>query len=178
MDSNPYAASQLPALAEQEALLDDLRLGEASCWRDGWLLVIRSNPKLPALCLRTTAPVSAEDFVPLTLAINKGLGRRSFTLNAPFSHAIKEQWVRAWVITVASCAVGALLFGIGVGGPLPGIALLGCGGFVVGAVMLVVYSPRLKIMHCLGDEFAWIKGVHPDYLTTLPEWPAGDAWRW
>lgn len=177
MDTNPYAASQLPALAEQDALLDQLRRGEASCWRDGRLLVIRSDAKLPALCLRTTAPVSAEDFVPLTLAINKGLGSRWFTLNAPFSPAIKQQWVRGWIITVASCAVGALLFGIGVGVPLPCIALLGCGGFVVGAVMLTIYSPRLKIMHCVGNDFAWIKGVHPYYLATLPEWPAGDAWH-
>ena len=177
MDTNPYAASQLPALTEQNELLDQLRWGEASCWRDGRLLVIRSDAKLPAFCLKTTAPVGAEDFVPLMLAINKGLGSQWFTLNAPFSPSLKQQWVRAWIATVASCGLGATLFGIGVGIGLPVIALLGCAGFVAGAVTLTIYSPRLKLAGCVGNDFAWVKGVHPDYLASLPEWPAGDAWR-
>jgi hypothetical protein len=43
-------------------------------------------------------------------------------------------------------------------------------GFILSATI-----PGLLSAKRITKDYIWLKGVHPDYLAELPEWPQGDA---
>ncbi len=75
-----------------------------------------------------------------------------------------------------------LLAGIGVVMVIAGISgdaetLIGLGGLnLLGAITYGLLSARLVSVKKISDRFIWLKGVNPDYLARLPDWP-GDAQR-
>ncbi len=52
------------------------------------------------------------------------------------------------------------------GGPLAAIA---------GIIWMAIFQQPPVKAHEITDGLAWIKGVHPDFLASLPEWPWGDG---
>ncbi len=73
----------------------------------------------------------------------------------------------AWVLFLA----GILMLFVGLTdyenyGALSGIGMVSCfASMILGVIAGNVVTPTL-----IQDDLIWLKGVHPDYLATLPDW--------
>jgi hypothetical protein len=41
----------------------------------------------------------------------------------------------------------------------------------LGAAIYGLLAARMVAAKRITDDYVWLKGVHPDYLATLPPWP-------
>ncbi len=74
-------------------------------------------------------------------------------------------YVAAMASGISEDSVIWLMFFI-LGGPLAAIA---------GIIWMAIFQQPPVKAHEITDGLAWIKGVHPDFLASLPEWPWGDG---
>lgn len=169
--------------------LDGRNSGEG-VWRLGRQLVMRKGAKLPDRCVKTNKP--AERWLKRTLywhhpllyilafgpvilyAIIAIIVRHKAVVEVGLTRAriSRRRWTifAAWLVAFAG--IGLCYVGIKfVGGA--DAAFFVIGGFfltllagVVGAYLAAVVQPAK-----ITADYVWLKGVHPDYLRVLPEFP-------
>ena len=174
---------------------EDLGIGEArrgqGVWRDGNQLVMCKNADLPARCVKTNEPTDRWlrrqlywhpsllyfmilfpgllFYVIVTLIVRKSADIRVGLSPQGFSR-------RRWGIATGwlSFLIGAVLFIFGLANAQPNnslwvLSIVGLVGGLIGVITGVVLS-RVVSATKITDEHVWLKGVHPEYLATLPNW--------
>ncbi len=187
---NPYQSPEVfPAAYADKPFRDD------GLWRKGKLLVMHKNAALPPRCVKSNAPTPRTlrrkltwhhpavfiallfnllIYAILAIVLSKratiyiGLSDRWF---AKRRRAILIGW--GSVLLAGGMVVGGIamventLVDDWVG------AVLIIGGlitFIAGAIFGLV-GARMVTPTRITDDYVWLKGVHQDYLATLPDWP-------
>ena len=186
---NPFAS---PMSADQAAAAPAEAQQIQSLYRKGNLLVMHRNAVLPERCVKSNQPAdgylrrNSLGFDPaayLTLLLGL-LGVVILVLimqkKATIHVGLSAEWFRkrrrtiaiAWAIVAAGVAI-ALASGFLVANWRPdaalGIALgmlLVLGGASYGSIAAPLVVPKR-----ISKDFIWLKGVHPDFLASLPLWP-------
>lgn len=174
---------------------EDLGIGDArrgqGVWRDGNQLVMRKDAELPARCVKTNEPTDRwlrrqlywHSPVLYLLIIFPGLliyvivaliVRKSADIRIGLSPQGFSR--RRWGIATGwlSFLMGAFLFIFGLANSQPNnsmwmVSVVGLVGGLIGMITGVVMS-RVVSPTKITDEHVWLKGVHPAYLATLPDW--------
>ncbi|MBC7821449.1 MAG: hypothetical protein IAG10_31565 [Planctomycetaceae bacterium] len=164
-------------------------------WRDGGVLVMCKDADLPARCVKTNESTDrtlrrqlywheplyyliAVLLGPLIYVIVALIVRKTADINVGLSPAGFSS--RRWGIAIGwlSFLLGAVLFFVGVANSAPNrnpnnnwwiACVAGLVGGLVGIIVGVVKS-RVVTPTKITDSHVWLKGVHPEYLATLPLW--------
>lgn len=174
---------------------EDLGIGDArrgqGVWRDGSQLVMCKDAELPARCVKTNAPTDRWlrrqlywhppvlylmiifpgllIYVIVALIVRKSADIRVGLSTQGFSRrrcGIAVGWL--------SFLIGAFLFIFGLVNSKPNdlmwvVSVVGLVGGLIGVITGVVMS-RVVSPTKITDAHVWLKGVHPEYLATLPDW--------
>ncbi len=158
-------------------------------WRDGSQLVMCKDAGLPARCVKTNEPTDRtlrrqlswhNPFIyilvlsPLIYIIVALIVQKRADIKVGLSPEGFRS--RRWGIAIGwlSFFLGTVMIIVGVANSEPnngwGIAIIvglvgGLIGIIVGIVKSRVVSPTK-----ITDSHVWLKGVHADYLATLPQW--------
>ena len=158
-------------------------------WRDGSQLVMCKDAGLPARCVKTNEPTDRtlrrqlswhNPFIyilvlsPLIYIIVALIVQKRADIKVGLSPEGFRS--RRWGIAIGwlSFFLGTVMIIVGVANSDPnngwGIAIIvglvgGLIGIIVGIVKSRVVSPTK-----ITDSHVWLKGVHADYLATLPQW--------
>jgi hypothetical protein len=184
---NPYAAPQAYSPPFKAGYAE-----AAGLWRQGPLLVMHKNAALPQRCVKSNVPTARTlkrsltwhhpavyiallfnllVYIILAIVLSK---------RATIYIGLSDPWFsrRRWAILIGW---GSVLASIGMF--IGGIVLLdrneGAGGFLVLGAFVVflagaiygLIAARMVSPTRITDEYVWLKGVHRDFLATLPEWP-------
>jgi hypothetical protein len=92
---------------------------------------------------------------------------------------LSELWFhkRRWAMAIAwisfLTADGLILLGVGGGDQVPGLWAAVPVGLVIGLVGTTygILAARLVRACRITDEYIWLKGAHPEFLDSLPEYP-------
>lgn len=174
---------------------EDLGIGDArrgqGVWRDGGLMVMCKDAELPARCVKTNEPTDRWlrrqlywhspvlyflilfpgllIYVIIALIVRKSADIRVGVSPQAISH-------RRWGIATAwlSFLIGVFLVIFGLANDKPGnslwiVSIVGLIGGLIGIITGVVMS-RVVAATKITDEHVWLKGIHPEYLATLPNW--------
>lgn len=161
-------------------------------WRQGTLLVMHKDSKLPDRCVKSNQAadgftlrrrlswhpeyfyllvlVGVLIYVVVALCVQK-----SATIHIGLSHewAARRRWriLFAWLTAIGGFAV--MIYGIaGAERDSPVAFLIPVGILTfLAAIVAGLIGARLVVPTRITDKYVWLKGVHPDYLETLPEWP-------
>jgi hypothetical protein len=167
-------------------------------WRDGKLLVVGREEPFPDRCVKTNRPAELRRIrqglywqpiwaLPLQLLALLGLshvttpGAKEAIVSVGVCDEVLRARRRRFVVAGLILLAGftAMICGIltipqGFAGALAivgGILVVCFGLFFYMHASLIVSPKRIT------DEIIWIKGVHPDFLAELPEWPGENALR-
>lgn len=186
---NPYAAPQ--AAGYQPNLPGVGNSPFAGLWRQGHVLVMHKAAPLPDICLLSNQPatrrlkrtmhwhhpaiyiavlISPLIYIILALCLQK---------TATIHIGLTDEWYarrrRRMLLAWSTVLVGALLFGLGiaVGDSNEGVAIAGVilgllvplGGLIYGLIACRLVTPQR-----ITDQYVFIKGVHPDFLSRLEPW--------
>jgi uncharacterized membrane protein len=192
---NPFSEEQ-PLISSEGVEVAAAAGSYRGPWRQGNLLVVHRDSKLPPFCVRTNVPAettmqrTVSWFHPLVyialltcllifLLLAKLLQQR-LTLTLPLSKAFVEQRKRQIFVSglLTSCGLLLLVLGLvlAVTGdldqpwPLVTLIVLGLSIFTAGSLWVNRVIAIVSAQKIDGD-FAWIKGVHTGYLERLPVWP-------
>jgi hypothetical protein len=185
---NPYAPPKLAGdyrpVSQKPASWDGL-------WRQGKLLVMHQRAPLPDVCVKSNQPCHRRlkrslawhpwpiyllIFLHLLIYLVVALIVQK---KATIHIGLSDEWfarrririVIAWSVVFLSLVlfIGSIAMvdqypaaGFGI---LAGVLL-----FFVAAIW-GLFAARLVSAKRITDEFVWLKGVHPDFLARLPEWP-------
>ncbi len=160
-------------------------------WRDGSQLVMCKDAELPARCVKTNAPTDRT--LRRQLAWHNPLFYAVLFLVGPVIYIIVALIVqkkadiqvglspegfrsRRWGIAIGwlSFFLGAVVFIVGVANSKPNnnwwiVIIAGLLGGLIGIIVGVIKS-RVVSPTKITDSHVWLKGIHPDYLATLPQW--------
>jgi hypothetical protein len=195
-DINPYASPQnssddiLPVVAV-EAVQERPLL-----FRKGNQLVMYKRASLPDRCIKSNQPANGRRLrrnltwhhPAIYLTIFIGLLVYIILMlilqkKATIYIGLSEPWIRkrrwtifwGWMISLSGLAL-LIASAVAVGDPRHqmdwaawGIPL-GILMFFFGAIYGIIGS-RMVTPVRIDDNFVWLKGVHPDFLAELPEWP-------
>ena len=189
-DGGAYAPPSPPSpMAPVPQLISD------TLWRKGDLLAFHKYAPLPAICLKSNQPATGQlkrnlAWHPPSVYIGLLLGLFPFviialilTKKATIYIGLSDEWfairkqkiARAWRIVLLSIALGIglpILGGITQQGP--GVICPAALGALVLFLVGVCYGnfgARLVYPARITADFVYLKGVHPDFLAQLPEWP-------
>jgi hypothetical protein len=162
-------------------------------FRQGNVLVMHKNAPLPDRCIKSNEPAHGRTLKrtlrwhhPLAfLALLANLiiyiiVAAILTKTATIHIGLSEKWFtrRRIIIAVSWLLVlaGLGLFGGGIAAmdALPDVGpFLMIGGIIVGigGAIFGLMAARLVYPSKITDTHVWLKGVHPDYLNGLPNWP-------
>ena len=161
-------------------------------WREGSLLVMDKDSQLPDRCVKSNQPADgftlkrelawhpqylylfllASPIIYIIIAV-------CTQKKAKISIGLTREWGarRRWRILIAWIAAigGIVVMVIGIAGAngnspvvwLVPAGIIGC----LGAIVYGIVGTRLVVPTRITDTHVWLKGVHPDYLATLAEWP-------
>lgn len=165
-------------------------------WRQGNLLVMARQAQLPPLCVKTGLP--AEQWLKRNytwcnpawyllmliallpaLIVILVLTKRA-TIYVPITQEVRDQRrgkiLLGWL--VALLALAMLIAGIVLISNENGFGvLLIMGFFIVLIVGAIIGSRAAQVIFPkrINNQFVWFKGVNPDVLSTLEDWPFGSA---
>jgi hypothetical protein len=186
---NPFASplSEEPAGA---VAAEDWR--SRCLYRKGRLLVMHKEAVLPDRCVKSNQPAHGRRLkrklawhhpvlyliLPadvLVYLITVLILRKRATIYVGLSEEWFRRRRRALVIGWTLIVGGAAMLGVGLASigqsprALPAITL----GLLVALGGLIYVSRAARIVQAkwITNHFVWLKGVHPDYLATLPPWP-------
>jgi hypothetical protein len=160
-------------------------------WRDGDRLVMTKDAQLPFVCIKTNRPADEwlrrnlywhSSWIYLLILISIWvyvvvalIVRQSAKINVGLC---RERIIRRrWTIWLAWLAVvgGVVLIFTGLANSQPGNSawvasvaglILVLAGAIAGATMARIVAPTR-----ITKEYVWLKGVHPLYLSSLPDFP-------
>lgn len=187
-DINPYqsfAAESGPVAAE---------VAGQGLWRQGKLLVIEKTAELPYVCIKSNEPadgrltrkltwhhplISVSILAsPIIYIILAAILSKRATIHIGLSDAWfakrRTRIVIAWLLSLGG--FGALVSGIVLMNNIQmqnTAPLLMFGGFIAFIVGIIygLVAGRLVTPDKITDHHVWLKGVHPEFLAGLPEWP-------
>lgn len=174
----------------QEDLVAGGRRGQEA-WRDGGQLVMLKDAKLPKRCVATNDPTDrtlrrkltwhtpalyliAVFLSPLIYIIVASIMQKS----ADIKVGLSDEGFRSRHLGIAigwlSFFFGAVVFVVGMSNTDGRnnwwmVAVAGLLGGLIGIIVGVVKS-RVVAPTRITDTHVWLKGVHPEYLATLPAW--------
>lgn len=174
----------------KEDLVAGGRRGQEA-WRDGGQLVTLNDARLPKRCVKTNEPTDrtlrrkltwhtpalyliAVFLSPLIYIIVASIMQKSADIKVGLSDEGFRS--RRWGIAIGwlSFFLGAVVFVVGMS-KTDGrndwwmVAVAGLLGGLIGIIVGVVKS-RVVAPTKITDTHVWLKGVHPEYLATLPAW--------
>jgi hypothetical protein len=186
---NPYAAPQQTGYYPQQ--LPPRLSPFAGLWRDGHLLVMHKLAPLPDICVLSNEPATQRlkrklywhhPAVYLALLVNLivyAVVAMILTKKATIQLPLTDAWLairrRRMIFAWSLVLISVVLFAVAVPqvdradwGPfvLIGSVLLGLGAAIYGLVACRLVSPKR-----MTDDYIWLKGVHPDFLNRLEQWP-------
>lgn len=160
-------------------------------WRDGNQLVMCKDAELPARCVKTNEPTDRtlrrqlSWHNPLFYGVLFLLGPLIYIIFALIVQKKADIQVglspdgfrsRSWGIAIGwlSFLLGTVMFIVGVANSNPNnewwiVVVAALVGGLIGVIVGVVKS-RVVAPAKITDDHVWLKGVHPDYLATLPLW--------
>lgn len=183
---NPY---QPPNVSDPN--LKPHEIDKDGIWRQGNLLVMRKTAVLPDRCVKSNVPtdrklkrnlnwhhpaiflsilISLCVYIILALILSK---------KATIHIGLSDEWFakrsRAIMIGWGSVVASIVMIGAGIAlvdqndafGILIAVGVL---VFLVGAIYGLI-AARMVAPTRIDDQFVWLKGVHQEYLKTLPVWP-------
>jgi predicted RNA-binding Zn-ribbon protein involved in translation (DUF1610 family) len=161
-------------------------------WRDGNRLVMTKDAQLPFVCVKTNRPADAwllrklywhNAWIYLLILISIWvyvivalIVRQSATINVGLC---REQIMRRrWTIAGAWLAVvgGVVMIFVGFANSQPGngawlvVSLAGLILLLVGAIAGATLA-RIVAPTRITKQYVWMKGIHPEFLTSLPDFP-------
>lgn len=186
LPDNPYQSPQTAEAVYQAEMVDS-----GGLWRKGSLLVMHKMAPLPDRCVKSNVPtqrrlkrslswhhplifltllISLLIYVILALVLRK---------TAKIHIGLSDEWFarrrRAMVIgwTTVLVSLGMIIGGITMvdSNGLFGLAILaGAVLFVAGAIYGLL-GARMVAPTRISDTHIWLKGVCPEFLVGLPDWP-------
>jgi hypothetical protein len=193
---NPYAA---PGMAGMHGVgmggYGQQSMG--GLWREGNLLVMDRNARLPNICVKSGQP--AQRYLVRNLSWQPPWLRAmafifgwliyailvaNYGKKATIQIAMTDDWFKrrtmfmliGWLGSLGGIVIGAGLFAIGAS--MEQEALVGI-GFMVGCLILVVcaitgiYGSRMVWADLITDRHVWLGGVCEAFLQQLPPWTGG-----
>ena len=186
---NPYAA---PLVAGYQPNMSGVGQNPyAGLWRQGNVLVMHKMAPLPDICLKSNQPatrrlkrtmywhhpaiyiallISPLIYIILALCLQK---------NATIHIGLTDEWYARrrtrMLIAWSTLLIGAISLGIGLAfGEQSQIIALACTlGFIflpMAGLIYGLFACRLISPERITDQYAFIKGVHPDFLNRLEPW--------
>ncbi len=160
-------------------------------WRDGSQLVMCKDAELPARCVKTNEPTDRT--LRRQLSWHNPFFYVVLFLVGPLIYIIVALIVqkkadiqvglspegfrsRRWGIAIGwlSFLLGAVVFIVGIANSKPNnnwwvATVVGLVGGLIGIIVGVIKS-RVVSPTKITDRHVWLKGIHPDYLASLPQW--------
>ncbi len=189
---NPFASPAYGGSPFQTGAVPDLVIEEhAGLWREGSLLVMHRNARLPDRCVKSNQPAHgrlrrklqwhhpAIYLLILVALLIYVIVAIVMTKRATIYIGLSEEWfvrrrraiATAWLMALAG--IGSFVGGIALVDQHPQagwLILLGLVLVLAGAVWGIVKA-TLVTPKRITDEHIWLKGVHPDFLAELPRLP-------
>jgi hypothetical protein len=184
---NPYQAPQAYSPPFKATVAES-----AGLWRQDKLLVMHKNAPLPQRCVKSNAPTirtlkrsltwhhpavyiallfNLLVYIILAIVLSK---------RATIYIGLSDEWFArrrrailiGWGLVLASVGlfIGGLVM-IDRNDAMVGLLIFGSFVlFLVGAIYGLL-AARMVSPTRITDEYVWLKGVHRDFLASLPEWP-------
>jgi hypothetical protein len=171
IDPNPYAPS---AVADPRQELVEAGVG---VWRDGGLIVLHRDARLPAICLKTGQPATRWFTFQLSWGRPLFLGRREIlSLRLPLSerrhYLASRRWVLlGWGLIMLFVLVGFAPYLHWLSDRDQALFIFGIGSLMVTLVLTgVALGEPVQLWRARGD-YLWISGAGERFLAQLPVWP-------
>lgn len=192
-------AKNRPSAEECHACGEPLSPGSAvgafGVWRDGNKLVMNKAATLPYRCVKTNGEADlllrrklSWHHPLIFLSICAGLLvyvilalvlRKTADIRVPICHEIRQRRLIAiaagWLVGL--CGLGILFGGVALGENNPQwqayVGLIFLATLIVSVTGIVICARIANIVTParITEKYVWLKGVHPDYLEPLPDWP-------
>lgn len=190
---NPYAYSpgQNP-FGEQIVQAQPVPAGpQATMWRKGNMLVMyKLAPFPPDVCILSNQQATRKlrrnlqwhpqwigllvlIAVPLYIIVSM-IMRKTAKLDIPLSEAWYQRRITRMFIAWGSVLAAFISMGLGIAladNPIAPLFFLSFFGLLLFGIFFGIFSCRLVHPDRIDDNYVWLKGVHPDYLNRLPQWP-------
>jgi hypothetical protein len=192
--SNPYAP---PSMASMQGMSQYGSPNMGGLWREGQLLVMDRNSRLPNICVKSGQP--AQRFLVRNLSWQPPWLRAmafvfgwliyailvaNYGKKATIHIALSEEWFRkrtmfmliGWIGSLGAIAVGGGLFAIGLSSESAPLVVI---GLILGSVVLLVcsllgiYGSRMVWADLITERHVWVGGVCEPFLQQLPPWTGG-----
>lgn len=188
---NPYAAPQ--AADHAPAAVNVAAQPLAGIWRQGNVLVMHKNAPLPDICLKSNEPATrrlkrklqwhhpAISFTILAGVLVYVILAMILTKRATIQMAMTEAWFAkrfqrlliAWGIALLAVL---LFFGSFLLIELADGVIFAC--LIFTSVVMLIAAPIYGQIACrmvapkrMTDQYLWLKGVHPEFLNRLEDFP-------
>ena len=161
----------------------------AGIWRDDRTLVLDKNALLPEYCVKCNAPADGARvrkklswhhpllyvlifgallfYVLLSMALSKRA-----TIDFGLCKEHKQRRQKLMTIGFVLLAGGLIMPFIGFGFDYPGVGVFGILFFLFAVGWLIIVS-RVVTVKKIDDRYAWLTGVHKDFLARFPSLPSG-----
>ena len=171
---NPYEAS---AVVDPRSHIAEAVVG---VWRDGDLMVLHCDARLPPICVRCAHPATNRITQRLVWDVRSfSMQYRVLNLQLPLCARCFFRGTRLSQLfkILALLALGAMIglelsldnVPVGLAAPLALGFIAAAAGFLVAAV---VFRTRVRLCRFYGD-YLWLSGAGPPYLAQLSSWPHG-----
>ncbi len=187
-DINPYES---PRAIEPMVVAELGEPEDGGVWRQGNLLVMHKRSTLPDRCVKSNQPAHGRKFKRrlywhhpvIYLAIPLGLLGYIvlavvFQKDAVIHIGLSPERIsrrRSMLLIAWSLGIGSILLVVvglaslrEIGGLM---AWAGVVGFLVAVICERLAPSGTVSAKRITKDYVWLKGVHPDYLAELPEWP-------
>jgi hypothetical protein len=184
---NPYAAPD----SSYEDVAATLMGSEGRLWRQGKLLVMERDAALPDRCVKSNEPCEgrlkrllrwhhpAIYLVILANILIYAIVASLVSHRATIHIGLSDEWQRR---RRRNIAIGWLTALVGIGlmcslgfadeTALPFLLISGI-VLVFGGLLFGMYGSRMVSPKKIDRTHIWLRGVHPDFLASLPEWHGG-----
>ncbi len=153
-------------------------------WRDDGLLVVdvQHLHRMPRRCVLTGVDVASGESRRMKIYFRgRTPSQSSIRCDWPLSRTARPKWRFSDAIAWGSIllSVAFLYRYVMIGGrprtyggqTFVELLFIGAGLAIFGFILLNLYDWRPLVIHRRKQRFAWIDGVHPNFLKHLPPWP-------